>query len=122
MIIGLPHLDALVDLRDPSIDDYCKAAAEYVTHATRLGREYVDDLNAYRAELDAAHVEEVTEEHPDEESDSPKAGKSKKSKRPPSKGKVAQIRLSAALGRSLLHDLRARIDVIIRTVRGGKRS
>lgn len=113
VVIGLPHLDALVDQATPSIEDYCRAAAEYVTHATTLDKEYVDDFAAYEAELADAHVE-------DEEDDSeaegeaeagakPKPSKSKR-KKPPSKGKVAQIRLSAALARALLHDLRVRIE------------
>lgn len=116
VVIGLPHLDGLADLAEPSIEDYCRAAAEYVAHATRLGKEYVDDLAAYQAELDAAHVEDTDDdtERPEEESEPLKGARSKKTKRPPSKGKVAQIRLSAALGRALLHDLRDRIDVMNR--------
>jgi hypothetical protein len=115
VVIGLPHLDALVELRAPTIEDYCRAAAEYVTHATTLDREYVDDSAAYEAELEAAHVEDDDEEESDAESDdeSPppaKRGRAKKRKKPPSKGKVAQIRLSNALARALLHDLRTRID------------
>jgi hypothetical protein len=116
VVIGLPHLDALATLAEPSIEDYCRAAAEYVTHATRLGKEYVDDLAAYQAELDAAHVEDAEEDVDvtDEERESSKDAATKKTKRPPSKGKVAQIRLSAALGRALLHDLRVRIDILNR--------
>jgi hypothetical protein len=116
VVIGLPHLDALAGLADPSIEDYCRAAAEYVTHATRLGKEYVDDLAAYQTEVDEAHVKDADGdgEPAEEESEALKAGRAKKTTRPPSKGKVAQIRLSAALGRALLHDLRVRIDVMNR--------
>lgn len=114
VVIGLPHLDALVELRAPTIEDYCRAAAEYVTHATTLDREYVDDSAAYEAELEAAHVEDDDEEsdaESDDESPPPaKRGRAKTRKKPPSKGKVAQIRLSNALARALLNDLRTRLD------------
>lgn len=112
VIIGLPYLDLLVDLTEPSIEDYCLAAAEYVTHATTLAKEYVDDTAAYDAELQAAHLDDEGEE-PDPDADEvplPNAGRPKKGKKPPSKGKVAQIRLSAALGRALLHDLRVEFE------------
>jgi hypothetical protein len=111
--IGLPHLDALADLREPSIEDYCRAAAEYVSHATTLGKQYVDDLAAYQAELEAAHSGGGDEDAglPEEEAPAAASG-AKASRRPPSKGKVAQIRLSAALGRTLLHDLRRTIHAL----------
>ena len=113
VVIGLPYLDALVDEATPSIEDYCRAAAEYVTHATTLDKEYVDDFAAYEAELAEAHVEDDDDDsESDGEADEgakPKRNPSKR-KKPPSKGKVAQIRLSAALARALLHDLRVRID------------
>ena len=117
--IGLPHLDALVDMREPTIEDYCRAAAEYVTHATRLDKEYVDDTAAYEAELeaaglttdDAAESENENENENENETGSPVTARRAGSKRrkPPSKGKVAQLRLSAALSRTLLSDLRIRI-------------
>jgi hypothetical protein len=104
VVIGLPYLDALVDLSGPSIEDYCRAAAEYVTHATTLGNEYVDDRAAYRAELEAAHAEDdASEVDP-----SP----ARTGKKPLDKGKVAQIRLSGALSRTLLRDLRSGIDAL----------
>lgn len=112
VVIGLPHLDALVDLRGPSIEDYCSAAAEYITHATRLGQEYIDDTEALKAELEAAHAGPDEAEEggaDDDESAAPRKRRSKKPK-PQSKGKVAQIRLSAALAHILLHDLRLRVD------------
>jgi hypothetical protein len=117
--IGLPLLDDLATNKAPSIEDYCRAAAEYVTHATVLGKQYIDDIAAYEAELDAAGVSDDQADEDDEpdEADAladelfppkPKSSRSKP-KKPPSKGKVAQIRLSAALGRVLLHDLRRTI-------------
>lgn len=66
VVVGLPHLDALVDQATPSIEDYCRAAAEYVTHATTLDKEYVDDFAAYEAELVEAHVED-DEDDPSQE-------------------------------------------------------
>lgn len=111
VLIGLPHLDALIDLGEPSIEDYCRAAAEYVKHATTLGKEYVDDLAAYEAELQAAHADDEEDaESSDDETAVPAKGSARARKKPPSKGKVAQIRLSAALGRTLLHDLRHEIE------------
>ena len=114
VLIGLPHLDALVDLGEPSIEDYCRAAAEYVNHATTLGKEYVDDLAAYEAELQAAHADddEEDDEPSYDETAVPTKGPTRARKKPPSKGKVAQIRLSAALGRTLLHDLRQEIETL----------
>lgn len=114
VVIGLPHLDALAEQQEPTIEDYCRAAAEYVTHATRLAKEYVDDLAAYEAELSAASVEadddgSVREEEADDSAPPPRKRSRKK---PPSKGKVAQIRLSAALARALLNDLRLRVAQI----------
>jgi hypothetical protein len=113
VVIGLPNLDALVDLPEPSIEQYCRAAAEYVKHATTLGQEYVDDLAAYEAERRAAHVDATDEDGTDtdavEETPARTDAGATKRKKPPSKGKVAQIRLSAALSRSLLHELSLRI-------------
>lgn len=114
VLIGLPHLDALVDMREPSIDDYCRAAAEYVRHATTLSKEYVDDLAAYEAELEAVHAgnDDEDAEPSEDETSAPATGPTTPRKKPPSKGKVAQIRLSAALGRALLHDLRQEIETL----------
>jgi hypothetical protein len=69
MNIGFPELDRISDQRDPSIEDYCRASAEYVRHA--------DDLDA-------------------------------------AKKKTAQIRLSSALARTLLRDLRQEITALNR--------
>lgn len=115
VVIGLPHLDALLELSEPTIEDYCLAAAEYVSNATRLGREYVEDLAAYQAELSSAHVEVADGEESEPPVDEPDAAESpltRSSKRPPKKEKVAQIRLSAALANALLSGLRSRIDAM----------
>lgn len=68
-------------------------------------------MAAYQAELKAAHADDAVDADPPEDDATPLAqGPATTTKRSPSKGKVAQIRLSAALGRTLLNDLRLELE------------